>query len=214
LHRNILTLSLPKEFLTLQAVSFSTLCSMAPITDRFFIALLPPLPLMAKLHELKEYFAEHHNSKAALRSPPHITLLMPFLWRLDKIDRVEKTLIGLTQSQPTFPVELSNFGAFAPRVIYVDVLPEERLNQLQSGVAATCRTELNLFNDKHKKGFSPHITVAFRDLRKAEFHQAWESFQQRNFSGNFEADSLTLLKHDGKQWEVFRQFPFGDNPAI
>ena len=33
---------------------------------------------------IKQEFANRFNSKAALRSPPHITLHMPFKWKEEK----------------------------------------------------------------------------------------------------------------------------------
>lgn len=47
----------------------------------YFIALVLPSPLYEEVTRLKEYFRDRYNSKAALRSPPHITLHMPFKWK-------------------------------------------------------------------------------------------------------------------------------------
>ena len=52
--------------------------------DRYFIALIPPEPLFTQIHQLKIYCSEAFGSKAALRSPPHLTLHMPFEWTSKK----------------------------------------------------------------------------------------------------------------------------------
>jgi 2'-5' RNA ligase len=32
------------------------------------------------------------------------------------------------------------------------------------------------------RGFHPHITIAFRDLKKAVFYKAWEEYKSKLFS--------------------------------
>ena len=50
----------------------------------FFIALIPPEPIKSEVMAFKKEMEEKFDSKAALRSPPHITLHMPFQWREDR----------------------------------------------------------------------------------------------------------------------------------
>ena len=49
--------------------------------NRFFIAIIPPEPVYTEALNWKHFFAEHYQSKAALKSPPHNTLHMPFVWK-------------------------------------------------------------------------------------------------------------------------------------
>ncbi len=58
------------------------------------------------------------------------------------------------------------------------------------------------------RAFSPHMTVAFRDLTRQNFKAAWQEFQQRQLQFEFTATQLTLLIHDGKRWNVSAEFPF------
>lgn len=57
--------------------------------------------------------------------------------------------------------------------------------------------------------FTPHVTVGFRDLTPAAFHQAWAEFEHRSFSADFEVPTLTLLRHDGQKWQIFSELPLG-----
>jgi len=52
--------------------------------ELYFIAIVPTSPLSEELLAWKQYFQEHYQSKAALNSPPHITLHMPFEWKEEK----------------------------------------------------------------------------------------------------------------------------------
>lgn len=108
-----------------------------------------------------------------------------------------------------FQVELEDFGAFGPRVIFIDVALNQALENLQKDLVKTARQGLNLHNANYKqRGFHPHITLAFRDLRKPAFKEAWIEFKPKEYHATFEVSSFWLLKHNGKNWEEYREFEF------
>jgi 2'-5' RNA ligase len=173
----------------------------------YFLAIIPPSPLFEEALELKNYFKENYKSKASLNSPPHITLHMPFQWKEDKEDELISTFEKFTSSVHPFNLKLSGFGSFPPRVIYIDVERNESLETLQKELHQQCKKELNVFNANYKdKGFLPHITLAFRDLKKPLYEKAWAEFEQKAFSNEFMVDKFVLLKHNGKVWEIFKEF--------
>ncbi|MEK6783832.1 MAG: 2'-5' RNA ligase family protein [Bacteroidota bacterium] len=173
----------------------------------YFIAIIPPSPISEQAWELKNYFKEHYHSKAALNSPPHITLHMPFEWKEKKEEVLVSKLELFSQNKETFTLEFQNFYYFAPRVIFINVLECELLRKFQHELHRFCKEELNIFNAQYKNlPFHPHLTLAFRDLKKSMFEKAWEEFKHKEFSGSFVADRFTLLKHNSKVWEPFREF--------
>jgi 2'-5' RNA ligase len=173
----------------------------------YFIALIPPTPIYEEALEQKNYFKEHYNSKASLNSPPHITLHMPFRWKEQKEnDLVQKIKIFTKEFEP-IKVCLDNFSAFPPRVIFINVVKSEALDQMQKSVHRFFKKELNLFNANYKEQpFHPHLTLAFRDLKKPNFKKAWEEFESKEYKAEFIADKIALLKHNGKVWQVFKEF--------
>lgn len=69
------------------------------------------------------------------------------------------------------------------------------------------KKELKLFNQSDDlRGFHPHITVAFRDLKKATFEKIWEEYQKKTFRDAFECNSICLLKQVDESWEMYRHF--------
>jgi 2'-5' RNA ligase len=169
----------------------------------YFIAIIPPSPTLEEAQELKNYFQEKYNSKAALNSPPHITLHMPFEWKEEKEAQLIEKISCFANTQVSFDLKLSNFNCFEPRVIFIDVIKNEKLELLQKNLHRFCKKELNLFNANYKEhAFHPHLTLAFRDLKKPEFVKAWIEFKERKFEATFAVNALTLLKHDGKKWNV------------
>lgn len=177
----------------------------------YFIAIVPPEPIYSEALQLKQYFKDHHNSRAALNSPPHITLHMPFTWKETEEHYLLDKLQAFATNQKSFEIELNNFSAFEPRVIFIDVVKNEDLESLQKQLKRFCKIELNLFNADYKElAFHPHLTLAFRDLKKTEFYRAWEEFKGRELETSFVVNSISLLKHDGKEWKAFRQFDLQD----
>jgi 2'-5' RNA ligase len=177
------------------------------VRSRYFIAAIPPSPLLEQALTFKQYFRDNFHSKASLNSPPHITLHMPFEWRSDRENELVDALQRLSAQLKPAAVQLMNFGCFDPRVIFLSVVPSTELNSLQSDIRRFCKTELGLFNaDYRDQPFHPHITLAFRDLKKPMFAKAWEEFKDKTFSGDFLTDRISLLKHDGKEWRVMKEF--------
>jgi 2'-5' RNA ligase len=172
----------------------------------YFIAIVPPEPVYGEALALKHLFKERYNSKAALNSPPHITLHMPFKWKESKEAGLIASLEAFSVKQNPVELRLNNFSAFEPRVIFIDVMKDEELELLQKQLKRFCKTELNIFNADYKDlAYHPHLTLAFRDLKKPEFYQAWEEFKEKKLEATFLVDAIALLKHDGNEWKVFKE---------
>ncbi len=176
----------------------------------YFIAVLLPDQVSASIDQIKQNIAEKFQSRAALRSPPHITLHMPFRLADKKKEKLSMVLESFAQNQSPFELTLKDFDAFPPRVIYIGVTPNEQLDSLQSALLREMRREMNTFNGNYKeRGFHPHITIAFRDLKTRNFHAAWEFYQKETFFSQFIAPRISLLKHNGKFWEVDKHYELG-----
>jgi 2'-5' RNA ligase len=181
-----------------------------PGISTYFIGLVPPSPILEQGWQWKQYFKVEFNSKAALNSPPHVTLHMPFEWRTEKENKLIEQLHAFSHTQSSFELELKNFGCFPPRVIFINVVESGALTQLQSSLIRFCKTELNLFNaNRLDQPYHPHLTVAFRDLKKAVFPKAWAFAKDLTFEGKFFCREIALLKHNGRIWEVNSSLPFG-----
>lgn len=179
---------------------------------RFFLALLPPPAIQAYATELKTYFQDHYHSKAALKSPPHITLQPPFEWPRQDYNRLRSALSVFAARQASFPVSLSGFGAFPPRVIYLAVDHTPELMTLQAALGSHLAETLGIADPRSQtRSYSPHLTVAFRDLKPALFRRAWPEFEHRDAQFAFTAEAITLLIHTGQRWVVDTDLPLEIN---
>ncbi|MEO1049884.1 MAG: 2'-5' RNA ligase family protein [Bacteroidota bacterium] len=175
----------------------------------YFIAIIPPEPINSEILKWKHLFADQFNAKQALKSPPHITLHMPFKYKIEKEEKLIHAISRFANTRTSFLINLENYGAFPPRVIYIRVVLSEPLASLKTGLTRMAKQELNLFNANYKeRPFHPHMTLAFRDLKKPKFLEAWPLFEDKVYETSFEATDLVLLKHNGKHWDVHKTFDF------
>lgn len=183
---------------------------------RFFIALLPPQTVRQAANKIKHHFANAYNSRKALNSPPHITLQPPFDWSEENLPILEQNLKEFAATRSPIPITLSGFGAFAPRVIYINPLKTPELMALGKDLPDRLKTTLGI-GDRARPmrtiPFSPHLTIAFRDLTKTNFKRAWPEFKNKAFFAEFVISKLTLLIHHDKHWEIYREFLCAVNPT-
>lgn len=179
----------------------------------YFVALIPPEEVFQEVMALKHEVAERFKSRAALRSPPHITLHMPFQYREDREEHLFTFFSAIADQQKgPLPIRHQGFGCFEPRVIYVNVTKTEDLEALRQHLITQMRRVLKLENADYKnQGFHPHMTIAFRDLKKAAFHEAWNHFETQPFEKHWQCGSFFLLKHTGKVWDPYKEFVFKDS---
>ena len=137
---------------------------------------------------------------------------MPFEWKEKKGDELLSNLQLFSRNKNPITLQLENFACFAPRVIYIHVNDSEPLKTFQHQLHRFCKVELNIFNAQYKHlPFHPHLTLAFRDLKKTMFEKAWNEFKNKEFVASFVADRFALLKHNGKVWEVLIEFTFASD---
>lgn len=175
---------------------------------RFFVALLPPQKIQTYANEVKQIFVDRYHSRAALKSPPHITLQPPFERQIEQLPILTQVLEAFASQHRPIPIVLSGFGAFVPRVVFINVLKTPELLTVQSDLMVHLEAVLGITEPSKNRPFAPHLTVGFRDLTKQNFKAAWAEFQHQPLRFEFTASHLTLLIHDGQRWTVYSEFPF------
>ncbi len=177
--------------------------------NKYFIAIVFENPLQKQITDFKDHVKQHFESSGALRAPAHITLQMPFEWKIKKRDALLQALQTFATAQQSFEIELYNFDFFEPRVVFIDVIENGLLINLQKELQTYLKQHLQLFEiDGKHRGFHPHVTIGFRDLKKPQFYAAQKYFIEQSFYAQTKCNSISLLKHDGKVWAVEGMFGF------
>ncbi|MCB0656416.1 MAG: 2'-5' RNA ligase family protein [Saprospiraceae bacterium] len=165
----------------------------------YFIALLPPEDLQFSVNQFKEIAWEKFHSRQALKSPPHITLVPPQRWKASTAAMVKKKMQNWAGGQIPFSIQLQDFGAFVPRVVYIQVVSTPALETIHQ----ECNQILKPYLEKiDPRPYHPHMTIAFKDLSQSAFYRAWDYFRQIPFTSSFRVDSITLLIHQEGRWKV------------
>lgn len=174
---------------------------------RFFIALVPPLEIQTYAEQVIRELGDRYQTGTA-SAPPHITLQPPFEWQVQERDRLIQSVAAFAHQTHPVPVNLSEFGAFAPRVLYINVVKTPGLLELQASLRAWLASDLGIVDPTAKqRPFAPHLTVASRHITRPTFKAAWEELRSRPVEFEFVGDRLVLLQHNGHRWQIEREFP-------
>jgi 2'-5' RNA ligase len=167
----------------------------------YLIAILPPPELSQLIDNVRKECSKKFGVFKALRPPVHITLL--FLQ--DKDDIFEAQLIKSLESARNFKPftqKLENFDAFiGNEVVFIEALVTKEITTLYRSI----KTIVGANTKESRSQFSPHITIAYRDL-KDKFSEIHEYYKNERFEASFQVDHFTLLKHDRIQWNILKHY--------
>jgi len=173
----------------------------------YFVAVVPPEEIRDQVTKVKLEFAEKFVSSHALKSPPHITLIPPFMAASELEQKTICLLEEVVKDRKPFEVRLNGFGAFKPRVIFIAIQENEALQVLEKELTHRFK-QLPELETRKGKSFNPHMSVAFRDLSPPMFHKAWDQYRSTSFEAVFDVKSIFLLKHNGKFWDIHSEIFF------
>lgn len=177
--------------------------------ELYFIALIPDDELRREIRVIKERIKSLYGAGHALKSPAHITLQMPFKRSPADEATISEVLGTFASQEKPFAVDLDGYGTFSQRVIYIRVKDPDPICSLHRRMKEMLAEGLGFGHEEIMKDVKPHITVATRDLTRQAFSEAWPEFRDRKFTGHLEVKSLCLLKHNGRDWDIMEEFPFG-----
>jgi len=171
----------------------------------YFIALIPPENISQKIHQIKLYVSKKYHCKHSLKSPPHITIIPPFRYSDKKEIELIENIQSFNQnnfSQSIF-VQINNYDVFLPKVVFIKVLHSNELQNLYEKTHHFVKTKLKIINDLDSRPFHPHITIAFKDIKREETLTIKSDIEQIfPISETFEVSKITLLKYIHHQWEI------------
>ena len=180
---------------------------MAKNVSLYFIAIIPPDPIRKQITDIKTEFSKNYHTYKSLNSPPHITLVPPTYIDIKDIKKIICDLSDFAKSVDPFSIEINGYGSFKPNVIFLNIAKNEAIFSLRHRLETACQW-LAKPEEKTVKRFSPHITLAFRDLSGPMFQQAWELYKYQLFYQVFLVQSIFVLKHNGKCWEIINELLF------
>jgi 2'-5' RNA ligase len=175
----------------------------------YLLATLPPEPVFSEVWALKQEVHCLTGSRNAVKLPPHITLIPPFrLVPAEFEPTAQQVLADFAAGQAPVEVGLRDFTWFGNRTLFVRVEPAAALQQLHAALVARCRAALPEV-PQEKRPFTPHMTLATRDLPPAQVPALQQDFAARRYAATFQVTSLVLFRHDGRQWQPVQEHALG-----
>src|SRR5689334_18604898 len=166
--------------------------------NMYFIALVALGNINEDVLKWKNFFHDRFGCAVALKSPAHITLIPPF-WMKEELEAdLISSIKEFSNTKNKFEIVLKDFAAFKPRVIYADIIRNERLHGLQASLSDFILSRSKYPIKKDDRPFHPHVTLATRDLHKKDFYEAWEIFSKKKYEEHWIADGISLLRHNKK----------------
>ena len=176
-----------------------------PPHSMYFVGIVCPGELDKKVHQFKIWMLEHYGCKVALRSPAHITLVPPFWFDESGEDLLLQTLSSFHSDARELVVGLNDFSHFSKRVLFIQILYNNGLNIIKSATELHFRRSLGDIIKLDDRPFTPHITIANRDLKPSDFIKAWEHFSKKSFDDSFHTSHISLLKLGTEKWNVIAE---------
>lgn len=172
----------------------------------YFLAILLQGDRADELTKLKRSLSEKYASFHALRTPVHITLLPPTAIEDDRQGALLDALAPLSSGFEPGDVHLGAISSFPPRVIFIEVINDPYINLIHSLLMALI-SEAG-FGDPGAvvHAFHPHVTLMTRDLKRSAYHEAMADLSGRRFDWKFRVERLHLLRHNGKKWQVIKEY--------
>ena len=176
----------------------------APLPEGFalyYIAAICPDTVNRQVQIFKQYMQDKYGSKAAQKSPAHLTIVPPFKAEED----IEKLLLDFVATYNfglvPFDIRLNGFNHFDNKVLFVDVMHNDSLNAMVKDINTQFGTEFPSINFRTKPDFHPHVTIATRDIPEHKFNEVWAYFQQQQIDAAYTCKELSVMKLGRGVWQ-------------
>ncbi|MCE7056406.1 2'-5' RNA ligase family protein [Algoriphagus sp. AGSA1] len=176
--------------------------------QKYFLAIVPEGRFQEQVTQLKLEIRDLFEAKYALKSPAHITLKMPFVYNEAKEARLIEKLGDFLVNYVPLALEVKGVSTFGDRVIFLGVEAGQDLYEFQEALKAYCKKELNLIDELSDRNFHPHMTVAFKDIKKPRFQNILHYVKTRDLACKFTISHLVLLKRIDGRWETHKKLHF------
>ncbi len=187
----------------------------------YLLVIKPNTTVNEKILQVKEEFSKKFKILSAKYSYPHITLVNFLQFKVME-NRLVNRLNTIAMGYHQFTVSLKDYGSFPSHTIFINIESKQQVRNLVRELAAG--RQLMTLNKEKKPHFidNPHLTIA-RSLLPWQYEQSWIEYRHKHFTGNFIAESMSLLRRplavssDGKiipgKYQKVTQFKFMNLPV-
>jgi len=177
----------------------------------FLVCLVPPVSIIEDIDDIRKFISEKFDVHESLKRPAHITLYNPV--KLTSLVQEQKFFGALNRAAHSEPFNqvLKNFNSFPEHTFYLDLEQNEGIMNLKLEINKELKP-LALINARENFKFTPHLTLAFKDVKPEVFRAITAEFKDRKFKRQFSVAGFSVYKNIDKKWQPFKEIAF--KPAI
>lgn len=172
----------------------------------FLVCIIPPATIVDDIDEIRESIAAEYNVFESLKRPAHITLYNPVKISYEQEKWFFKALEDASYLD-SFEQVLKNFKSFPPHTVYIDVIQNDGIMKLQVQIK-TALKPLALIPAKEISKFTPHLTIAFKDVKLPVYNTIMDAYGDKKFKRTFTVTGFSVYKHIDKRWRPYKEFSF------
>ncbi|MBP5441742.1 MAG: 2'-5' RNA ligase family protein [Treponema sp.] len=173
-----------------------------------FVGVMIPADIQDRIQEFRSYMNERYGCKSGHGTPSHITLIPPFVLPSEFEDgdvknAVEKAIQKAVKSGTLpFNARISGFGAFEERTLFAHVESDQKWTVLRDSFVQSFQSNLPGTVRKTSRLFTPHITVANRDIPSGVMDEALQYFSGIELNEEFSVEEICIFVRSPKGgWE-------------
>ncbi len=167
-----------------------------------FIGVLMPQDITLTLEDCRRYMREAYSCRSGQATPIHVTLVPPFC--LPQEYTSKDIALALTEEvipkKMGFTARVDNFDAFGDRTLFAKVTANEKWTMLLDAVYSALVKASPGCTKKDTRPFTPHLTVANRDIPAGVMTQALQVMNEVDLVEDFPVDNITIFERHGGTW--------------
>ncbi len=163
--------------------------------DNYFIGVTLPEDLKGTIDGARGWMRTKWGNRSGMRTECHITLVPPFSCNISLSD-MKMVLEGITV--PKVNVHVRGWGSFGERTIFAHVERSSSLELLKKEIEKRLREASIRF--RIDKRFTPHITIANRDIKPENLVPSMEYLNEIKLDTTFTVDSFMIFSFMDWTW--------------
>lgn len=180
--------------------------------SEYILILSPHAGLQKKIMRIKREILEKYNNGSLVNRKPVLRLARFFSYQMMEEKIINHFKIA-GMGMPPFKVNLKNYGSFPQQTLFVQVDSKIPLQMLMNDIKSAKRL---IRSPKKAPYFSNEFNIPLAvNLTPIQFEKMWIEYRQRQFTGNFIADAMLLLKRreGDKNYQIAARFEFQNLPV-
>lgn len=163
--------------------------------DNYFIGVTLPEDLKGTIDGARGWMRTKWGNRSGMKTECHITLVPPFACD-ESVSGMKEILEGI--KVPPVSVRVRGWGSFGERTIFARVERSSSLELLKKEIEKRLREASVPFRIDRR--FTPHITIANRDIKPECFIPSMEYLNEIKLDTAFAVDSFMIFSFIDWTW--------------